>query len=443
MKPYRLNVLERLALSLYSLVFYVAMPLLLWRLFRRSQTQPDYFKRKRERWGWGGFPSWAEETKTTVLWVHAVSVGETLAAKSLIDHLLSNSDYRLVITCSTPTGSEQIQRLFAEALASGQAYHCYAPYDTPKAVKRFLRRTRPNAYLILETELWPNSLRLCAKQGVHTFLVNGRLSEKSARAYGKVSYLTRPMLGCLSQALVQTHREGQRFEQLGLAADRWQATGSIKLDVCLSEQQYLQVDTLKSAWQLNNKPVLIAASTHPTEEALILIAWLSLKAHFPDAVLLLAPRHIDRTDEVWTEIQTRCSDQTVVRRSQIQEGQYADIILVDTLGELSTFFGLATVAVMGGTFVERGGHNFVEPALWQIPTVCGLSDFNFAGISQQLQHCGNLKSVESSPEAIIHAVSHWWQSDSEREQAGNAGADWVAKNRGALKKVIAEIERCF
>jgi 3-deoxy-D-manno-octulosonic-acid transferase len=414
---------------LYSALFTLLIPLLMLRLLLRSRRAPAYRERLAERLGYFEAPP----GDSPVLWVHAVSLGETLAAAPLIERLLDAlPDWRIAVTTTTPTGSAQVQRLFGD-----RVFHAYAPWDTPGAVRRTLRRLRPRVLLIMETELWPNLLHGCAASGCRVMLANARLSARSAAGYARLSGLTRGMLARIEQIAAQDEDDAQRFLALGADAGRVRVTGSIKYDLEISAARRAEVAALRAAWQLEKRRVLIVASTHEGEDELALQAFAALRGRVPDALLILAPRHPERFDSV----AAKCRDAgwQVLRRSEAAAVTAAtDLLLLDTVGELLSFYGLADLAVVGGSFVDNGGHNPLEPAAWGLPVLAGPSMFNFAAITARLARCGGLEQV-SGAAALATRVVALLEDAAARQRLGAAARAEVERNRGALDRVVAAV----
>lgn len=373
----------------YSTLITLLLPLVVLRMLWRSRLAPAYRRRLGERLGVFTLAS----DSRPLLWIHAVSLGETLAARPLVERMLDElPGYRVLITTTTPTGSEQVLKLFGDRVA-----HVYAPWDTPGSVRRFLRRTRPQLLLLIETELWPNTLHYAAQEGCKIMLANARLSARSAGGYARFSQTTRRMFGHLSWVAAQSTADADRFVALGLDPARIAVSGSIKYDVQISESMRGQAEQLRRVWGLSERPSIIAASTHEGEEALILAAFRELRRVHPTALLLLAPRHPERFERVQVlvqeagfEVLRRSSEQPVVAQT--------DVFLIDTLGELLQFFGVADLAIIGGSFIPRGGHNPLEATAWGRLVLCGGSMFNFSDISHRLREVGALEQVAVSAE---------------------------------------------
>ncbi|ROM00451.1 3-deoxy-D-manno-octulosonic acid transferase, partial [Pseudomonas protegens] len=312
--------------TLYTALFYLGLPLVAIRLWLRSRKAPAYAKRIGERFSLG-LPA----MQTGGIWVHAVSVGESIAAAPMIRALLARyPQLPITVTCMTPTGSERIQALFAN---EPRIQHCYLPYDLPCAAARFLDRVQPKLAVIMETELWPNHIDQCARRGIPVALANARLSERSAKGYGRFARLTAPMLGQMSLFAVQTEAEAERFRQLGARPETVEVTGSIKFDLSIDPQLLERARDLRQQWQAMERPVWIAASTHEGEDAVVLDAHRQLLASYPNALLILVPRHPERFNSVF-ELCQQQGFATVRRSAGEPVGTTTSVLLGDTMGEL-------------------------------------------------------------------------------------------------------------
>ena len=415
---------------LYSVFFYLLMPLILLRLLFRGMAAPNYRKRWLQRFGFFTPPELNKDT----IWLHAVSVGETLAAVPLVKALQTKyPDHRLLITCMTPTGSERITAAFGDSVD-----HSYAPYDTPDAVARFLRRVQPKMLIIMETELWPNTVAGCYKRQIPVILANGRLSEKSARGYGRVPGLSAPMLGQLTAVAAQHGDDGARFTELGLSAKNLYITGNIKFDLDLSAEVRQSAEALRQQWSgTTQRPILLAASTHRGEDEIILQAFGLIKQSVDNLLLVLVPRHPERFNQVGDLC--REAGYSLARRSSNDSVEQADILLGDSMGELMTFFGACDIAFVGGSLVTNGGHNMIESAAWGKPTLSGLSVFNFAEVSRLLAEAGGLSLVEDAA-ALADATIELIENPEQAQQMGQQAQRVAEANRGALKRLLTVID---
>lgn len=273
--------------TLYTLLFHLGLPLVALRLWLRARKAPAYRQRIGERFA-VGLPA----MQRGGIWVHAVSVGESIAAAPMIRALLAQyPELPITVTCMTPTGSERIKALFA---SEPRIQHCYLPYDLPWAAGRFLNHVQPRLGIIMETELWPNHIHQCSKRNIPVVLANARLSERSARGYACFAGLTRPMLAAMSWFAVQTEAEARRFRDLGARPECVAVTGSIKFDLSIDPQLLERAAQLREQWQATHRPVWIAASTHAGEDESVLAAHRQLLSSHPDALLILVPRHPER-----------------------------------------------------------------------------------------------------------------------------------------------------
>jgi 3-deoxy-D-manno-octulosonic-acid transferase len=419
----------------YSVILMVLLPALMLRLLWRSRRAPAYRQRLGERFG--VVPAAVREAASQgpLLWVHAVSLGETVAARPLIEHLLGAwPQHRVLVTTTTPTGSEQVQRLFGE-----RVLHCYLPWDTPGAVRRFLRSVQPQLLVLMETELWPNLLHYSAAMGCRTVLANARLSERSARGYARLPRFSAQLLGYLDAAACQAEADARRLIGLGLPPARAQVTGSIKFDLVLSDSLRARSRELRTEWQLAERFVLLAASTHRGEDEQVLAAFAELRALQPHALLVLVPRHPERfadmaalcSDAGWN-VQRRSSDAPVLPEH--------DVLLGDTMGELLLLFGLADLAIIGGSLVPRGGHNPLEAAAWGVPVICGPHMFNFAAVAELLLAAGALRQLDTEGQ-LSDAVLTLAADATLRRHMGSAAQAVVARNRGARQRMAALLDQ--
>jgi len=425
-----------MARLIYSILFYLLLPVILGRLLFRAIKAPAYRQRLAERFG---FVTPDKTTKETI-WLHAVSVGETLAAVPLVKALQEKyPDHHLMITCMTPTGSERIRAAFGDSVE-----HSYAPYDMPDAVARFLNRVKPSLLIIMETELWPNTIAACHKRNIPVLLANGRLSEKSANAYKRIQPLVRPMLGQITAVAAQHRDDGARFNALGLAETALTVTGNIKFDLSLNQTIKQNAQQLLSDWRgVSERPILLAASTHRGEDEIILDAFgqikEKLKGEIDNPLLVLVPRHPERFNQV-AELCSSVANFKLARRSRGDSVEAADILLGDTMGELMTFFGACDIAFVGGSLVATGGHNMIEPAAWGVPVLTGPHLFNFTEASQLLLE-GKAMAICHNADQLAERCVELFQDRQLRSEMGSAAQRIAEANRGALEKLLALVER--
>ncbi|BES69919.1 lipid IV(A) 3-deoxy-D-manno-octulosonic acid transferase [Marinobacter nanhaiticus D15-8W] len=407
---------------LYSFVFRLILPFLLIRLWWIGRRSPELLAHWQDRLGL------IPDTGKPVIWVHAVSVGETIAAAPLVKALLARRPHaNILMTAMTATGRARAKALFGDAVT-----YAYSPYDSPGSVRRFLKRAHPQALVVMETELWPNMISRTAAAGVPIFLINARLSERSARGYQRVSGLVRSLLGKLNWIAAQADSDARRFVAIGAAEDQVSVTGSIKFDVDVTDALRADARALRS--QLGReRRVWIAASTHEGEDQQILDAHSDILQKHPDALLILVPRHPERFDDVAALV--RQQGLSMLRRSADKASDASQVYLGDTMGELMMLYGVADLAFVGGSLIERGGHNPLEPAAWAMPVATGPHVFNFADIYERLDRGGGVvKALDAS--TLAAAVN---QCFDDPERAGTLGRNALAvvdANRGALERVV-------
>ncbi|NKF21039.1 lipid IV(A) 3-deoxy-D-manno-octulosonic acid transferase [Solimonas marina] len=414
--------------ALYTVLLYLATPFVLLRLLWRSRALPAYRRRWGERFGFVTPPP-----APVAVWVHAVSVGETLAALPMIRALVARHGERHVwVTTTTPTGSERVQALLGEAVV-----HTYAPYDLPDVVARFMRRVRPAKIVVMETELWPNLLRAAAAREIPLFIVNARLSPRSFRGYSRVPGFARRTLADCAQIAAQSDADAERFRQLGAA--RVVTMGNIKFDQAVPDAQVALGRALRG--RLGERPVWVAASTHEGEDELLLGAHRQLLQTHADAVLLLVPRHPQRFDAVARLIERERF--TLQRRSVLGalDGSPAPIdaqvLLGDSMGEMFAFFAAADIAFVGGSLVPVGGHNVLEPAALGLPVLFGPQMHNFIQARDLLLDAQGGVGVDAAN--LAETLRALFDDPARRIALGVAGRAVVAANRGALQKLLTAI----
>ena len=413
------------------MLFYCLLPAIVMRLLWRGLKAPSYFQRWEERFGF----CQRLESSVPTIWLHAVSVGETLAAVPLVSALQDKyPDHRIFMTCMTPTGSDRVLSIFGDSVE-----HSYAPYDLPDAVARFLNRVDPKLLIIMETELWPNTIAACKRRGIPVIVANARLSEKSARGYQRISPIVAPMLNNLHTVAAQHTDDAQRFQSLGLPQSGSVVTGNIKFDLHLDRDLRAKASQLLDDWRgPDSRPILLAASTHKGEDELILAAFTKIKMELDSLLLVLVPRHPERFNQVAELCQK--TEFTTVRRSHNVSTAGANILLGDSMGELMTFFGACDLAFVGGSLVPTGGHNVIEPAAWGVPVLTGPHLFNFSEASELLMGGGGMLICQDSDELASHC-SRLLQDDSIRQTMSLAARQVAEANRGALDRLLRVIGR--
>lgn len=413
---------------IYSILFYIALPLIVVRLLWRSRQAPAYKKRIKERFAWG-----LQTVKPNGIWVHAVSVGESIAAAPMINALLKKyTDLPITITCMTPTGSERIRSLFGE-----RVQHCYMPYDTPCIAKRFLRKIKPKLAIIMETELWPNHIHYCQKMDIPVVLANARLSERSAKGYAKFPKIIKPMFQALSWIAVQSKVEADRFVALGANENNISVIGSIKFDINIGPDLIQKAKELRKKWHSDLRPTWIAASTHVGEDEIVLEVHRQLLAQYPEALLILVPRHPERFDDVSALASKHFM--TINRSSGELVNSQTQVLVGDTMGELLFLYALADIAFVGGSLIDKGGHNILEPVALNKPIICGPSLYNFQEIANQLIEMQAIAIVHNSQELFLQ-LNRLFDNSALVETMIQGGQQIMQHNQGALDRLMLGID---
>ncbi|KGR34533.1 3-deoxy-D-manno-octulosonic-acid transferase [Vibrio campbellii] len=371
----------------YTLLLALASPFLLFGLYKSKPNKPKFGQRWKEHFG----ITPKLETAERPIWIHAVSVGESIAAIPLIKELKKqNPTQPILVTTTTSTGAEQIAKL------GGLVEHRYMPIDFGFAVKGFLKATRPKQMLIIETELWPNTLRAVHDSEIPITVVNARLSEKSCKNYAKVQPLFNLLTPCLDKVLCQTESDAERFERLGVDRHRLFVTGSIKFDIQISEEVKEKGKALRAELGIK-RPIWIAASTHKGEDEQILEAHKKILESHPTALLILVPRHPERFDNVF-ELCQKLGFEAARRTSRTEVTESTQVYLGDTMGEMLVLMGAADICFMGGSLVgdKVGGHNVLEPIALGLPVINGPSYFNFKDIVEEFRSLNKIHVIENS-----------------------------------------------
>lgn len=411
----------------YDLLLLLALPIVWLRLSARARSEPAYAERRAERWG-----RVPDSVGRDVVWFHTVSAGEAIGAAPTIRALkVRMPEKRFLVTTTTPTGSDQVVERLGDIVD-----HCYAPYDYPWAVARFLRRVEPRALVLMETELWPNILRRTKRLGVPTCLVNARLSERSAYGYARISSLTRSMLRDVDHLFCQYPETARRFETLGADKARLEVTGSIKFDLDIPADLDSEVTRLRHEWA-PDRQAWIAGSTHPGEEEVVLSAHAELLHRFPDLLLVLVPRHPRRVNDV----AALCgrAGLSFARLSEGAPGQEkTQVLIVDVMGQLLYWYGVAQVAFLGGSLVPVGGHNPIEAAVHGTPMLIARHRFNFAEITEQFEEAGCLGSVDA--DSLTGAIADLLGDPERRRSQGQAAHKVIDANRGASDNLLKRLD---
>ena len=409
----------------YRCLIGLLAPLVRLRRRWRGLRDPAYNDHVAERYGYV-----PEGLPTAALWLHCVSAGETIAAAPMARELAARRS--VVITATTPTGRAEALRLLGDCCSV-----CYAPYDLPAAVERFLNALQPSALVLMETELWPFMIRFSAERGLPVLLVNGRLSARSAGRYARLRGFTRAVLGYLNWVGVQFEADAERFRRLGVVPGRLTVTGSVKFDQPPPQQPGADVRGLLSSAALAERAVWLAGSTHAGEEALVLDAHRSWLERHPGGCLLLVPRHPERC----TEVAKLAKDLgfSLCLASDPRQPDVADVLLVDRMGWLRELYAAVDVAFVGGSIAPVGGHNPIEAVLAGSAVLMGPSRHNFSSVCEGFARCDCLRTV-SSAATLLAALEQWHAAPDQRIAAVTVGQALIADSRGATRRTLAGIE---
>lgn len=396
----------------------------LWWLGRKV---PAYRERWAERRGHIDVPAAAQGGVV----IHGASMGEVMAALPLVRAVQSaRPGVPVTVTCTTPTGSQLIRDRLGASV-----HHVYLPIDTPGAVQRFMHALRPQCLVLLETELWPNLLGAAQTHGVRVVLANGRLSARSAQRYAKLETLTHAALCNLDLLLVQDEAVRDRFVALGAAPARVHVTGSLKFDTPLPSTHNATLARFRTL--VAGRRVWVAASTHEGEDAQVLQAHKQVLTTQPDALLVLVPRHPQRFEAVAQEVQRQ--DLTLIKLSSgdVCTAQ-TQVLLGDSMGELTAWLALADVVFMGGSLVPVGGHNPLEAMQFAAPLISGPATFNFAEPFAAL-HAANALVTATDAQALAAAVLHVWHAPGDAKARGERGRAVYAREGGATQRTVAPL----
>jgi 3-deoxy-D-manno-octulosonic-acid transferase len=430
--------------TLYSFAWYVATPFVVLHLLWRSRKQPEYRRHWGQRWG---LCLARPDSNTQLIWIHAVSVGETRAAQTLITEFeKAYPKLRILVTSMTPTG-----RQTSELLYGNRVLRSYLPYDYSGAMNRFVDHWQPTIAIIIETELWPNLMAACSRRAIPVCLVNGRLSERSLRKGLRLRWLITPALQQFSAIAAQSQADAKRLQELG--AEHLTITGNMKFDISPPQKQL----ELGRSWRgrLGGRTVL-AASTREGEERLLLAQWhLANAAKGIDTTLLvIVPRHPQRFDEVADLIAE--AGFKVLRRSQVLAAQDdgassqqpgdqrfsfdgSQVLLGDSMGEMFAYYAMADVAILGGSLLEHGGQNLIEPCSVGTPVIMGPHTFNFEEAAEQASALGAAIRVGNAKQAVLSALA--LINDSERRSQMSAnGTAFTGDHSGATRKTLDILE---
>ena len=409
---------------IYSALYYIATPVLLLRMLLRSRHNKEYRRRLNERFGIFDAPP-----QSGGIHFHLVSVGETMAALDIVKHYLEHSpDTPIYITSTTPTGSAEVRKNLGD-----RVFNIYLPFDLPDAMVRFYKKLRPRVSIMMETELWPNMLWAAEKVGCKAVVMNARLSQRSAISYDRVGKITQFMMNKLVAIAAQNDESAERFVGLGFPSDNIITTGNVKYDVVPAQDIHAKANVVRQALG-EQRPVWLAGSTHIGEDEIIFAAHKIIKESYPDALLMVAPRHPERFDNV-AALAVDLEFNTVRRSLAEPVEPSTDVYICDSLGELQMLYGAADVCFIGGSLINVGGHNPIEAIVMGCPVISGPKVFNFDAVYRSLD---DSKAVIFAPEArdIADHVVQLLGSQDESKSLADRALNEVKKHQGARARTI-------
>lgn len=411
----------------YTLIMYCVQPLILAYNFIRSIKSPNYRKRLLERYAF--YPTFSKPQAKGIV-IHAASVGEVIAATPLVKQIQQQYPHlSITFTTVTPTGSDRVKAAFGPSV-----FHVYLPYDLPDAIGRFLNFVQPKLCIVIETEIWPNLIKQLHSRNIPFVIANARLSGRSAKRYGWVKNQLQHMFSQISLIAPQDKVSQQRYIDLGYNPEKLKLTGNIKYDLVVTEELAQKITALRQSW-IENRPVWIAASTHEGEEEIILQAHKQLLNTYPELLLILVPRHPERFNPVADLIEKQ--GLSYIRRSaHINPSLATQVVLGDTMGELMLMYGIADIALVGGSLVKHGGHNPLEPLAFKLPVISGQYTFNFPEVYQNLVEVEGVILVHENSQELESAVRKLLDSPELCKSYGASGYEVLVQNRGALQRLF-------
>jgi len=410
---------RRMNQTLYSLIGYLLLPIMVLRLIIKGLKSPAYYQRIGERLGF------VDKIPVPIIWVHCVSVGEFRAAIVLIDQLIQNyPEHRILVTTTTPTGSQAVISHY-----QSEVLHFYFPFDLPIIVNRYIKKINPKLCILLETEIWPNLVHALNTNNIPALLVNARLSQRSLEKYQKFApNLAKQTLNKFTTVATQNQNSANRFIELGIDTDKVTVAGNIKFDQNPSIDKAL---TKKLKTIVGKQKIVVFASTHLGEESQIINSYLKFKDDI-NALLIIIPRHPERFKEVYKLAQKQGI--SITKRSQNKPCQDCQILLGDSMGEMMNYFDISDVVFMGGSLNNTGGHNMLEPAALAKPILFGPNVFNFAEISSDLLKQQGAIQAQNSDE-LFEKIVDLLGDEKQRKSMGRNAKKYFKSQQGAVKKL--------
>ena len=414
----------------YTIIIYFLLPFILLRLLLVCLKYSSYRKKWYERFG---FINWNKSNKR-IIWIHAVSVGEVNAARPIVDFLLDyygqseQSQIQIIITTVTPTGAKTVEHQFGN-----HVLHFYLPYDIPYCVKKFIKAIDPCLLITMETEIWPNLYKICNQHSVPILLVNARLSKQSMKGYKLFSGLIASTIKLVDKIAAQTQMDADRFIMLGAENKDVSVVGNLKFDIDIPQSIKEEAEPLRHYFSIN-RSIWMAASTHEGEEEIILKAHKKVLSIYSNAILILAPRHPDRADKIFT----MCKKMGFFTATRTKHESFSDqhnVFLLDTLGELQLYYAASEIAFVGGSLVDVGGQNMLEPAVLNLPLIVGPYTSNFLEVRKLFIESEALCEVSNSLELSKKVIELIGDANL-RYNLGERARAVVLANRGSSERTI-------
>lgn len=411
---------------IYSILLIILKPFVfIYFTLIKSRKNEAYKLRLDERFSSFRYPKLKEESS---ILFHCASVGETIAAKDIINHIVNSSKNKnVIVTSTTPTGSEQVRKLFGDRVS-----HFYLPFDTPSTVKNFITSLNIDVAFFMETELWPNLIHFLKKRNAKIILVNARLSNKSYKGYKKVGKLTSLMLQSLDCVLAQDENDKQRFISLGINENKVHVVGNVKYSNLTNNNDLYSAHQLRTLIIKNHENIIIAGSTHDGEDEIIISAFHEIKSKYNNSLLILAPRHQNRMDKIEKALAKHQLNYSYRSTSDLPK-KNDDVYIIDTIGELSWLYGVADVAFVGGSMIPHGGQNPLEPARVGTPIIMGKSNFNFSSICNTMIKSGAMLIVNNGDDLKKH-IFHLLQNKETSSAMVEKASFIIKKNKYAIEK---------
>ncbi len=415
------------SLFIYNIIYLLLLPLIIVRLFIKSFYNKNYRKRLLERFA---IIPIATTTNKPLIWLHCVSVGEFLASIAIIEQILSDNKYQLLITSTTPTGSSEVIKRY-----HNKVIHYYMPFDIGSLVQKFINKLNPKICVIIETEIWPNLINTVTKNNIPIILANARLSNRSCKKYQLFAKFAKFIINKITLIAMQNQQTLDNFKSLNIADNKTLITGNIKFDIDIEKLPNLA--ELKKI--SNNRPIILLASTHKGEDELIITEYLKHKNNLENVLIVIAPRHIERVKSI-VNILKKYQLTYTKRTTKIAVSDDINVLILDTLGELISFYKLCTITFIGGSLVPRGGHNIIEACAFKKCIIYGENMQNFPSLAKELLALGGATRVKNAKQLWQVATYLYNNKNKQQELADNA-YNFFNSNKGASKKILRLITK--